>query len=57
MSTLFTETDEFRWVVRALRTWDPEFRVLALYAANFWSDERINDVENSAQTPLDYLLN
>jgi hypothetical protein len=38
---LFTDSNEFRSVVQQLRVWDPEFRVLALYAANFWSEERV----------------
>jgi len=41
MSTLFTDSPEFLNVVRTLRTWDAEFRHLALYASLFWDDDRI----------------
>jgi hypothetical protein len=47
-SPLFTDSMEFLNVVRLLRTWDPQFRHLALYAAAFWSDERIDDVQSAA---------
>jgi hypothetical protein len=38
---LSTDSAEFLNVVRQLRTWDPQFRHLALYAATFWDDDRL----------------
>jgi hypothetical protein len=49
---LFTDSFEFRLVVRLLREMAPEFRVMALLAAMFWSDERLanfNDVRTQAR--------
>jgi hypothetical protein len=57
MSPLFTEGPEFMSVVRLMRTWEPEFRHLALYASLFWSDARIDDVKTDGpvRSPLDFL--
>jgi hypothetical protein len=49
VTDLSSDSDKFLWVVRALRSWDPELQVLALYAANFWSEERISS-ENADGT-------
>jgi hypothetical protein len=38
---LFTNSDRFRFIVKLLRDLDPQYRTLALHAAFFWPDERI----------------
>lgn len=40
MTELNTDTAEFRQVVTLLRAMEPEL-VMALFAASFWSDERV----------------
>ncbi len=40
-----SDDPEFLCVVNSLRAMTPAMRHLALYAASFWSDERLHDAE------------
>ena len=44
-------TDTFYAAVRLLRVLAPEYRVMALHAALFWSDDRLNATEMEGALP------
>ncbi len=45
------EAPDFHHVVRLLRAMHPRYRMLALYAANFWDDERLDESEANGDVP------
>jgi hypothetical protein len=50
--TLFSEkSPEFHRAVHLLRTLPPEYRVMALHAAMFWSDEKLDEAESNGDLP------
>ena len=48
---LFSESPEFHHVVRLLKQMAPEYRVMALHAAMFWSDERLDEAVVNGDLP------
>jgi hypothetical protein len=47
----FQPMPDFHHVVRLLRALVPEYRVMALHAAMFWSDEKFQDAEINGDLP------
>jgi hypothetical protein len=41
----------FYQIVRTLRRIGPRYAMLAVYAAQFWSDERLDDSEKAGDVP------
>jgi hypothetical protein len=48
---LFTTSREFCDVVRALRKMHEQYRHMALFAATFWSDKRLEQAERNGDVP------
>lgn len=46
-----SETSNFFSAVRLLRAMHPRFAMMALYAAQFWSDEKLDDAELAGDLP------
>jgi hypothetical protein len=45
------ESPNFHHVVRLLRAMGPRYAMLAVYAAQFWSDEKLDDAEREGDLP------
>jgi hypothetical protein len=45
------ETPNFHFVVRLLRAMPARNRLLAVYAAEYWSDDRLDDAERDGDLP------
>jgi hypothetical protein len=48
---LSSETPEFYHVVHLLRDLHPRLRIMAVYAANFWDDERLEEAAANGDLP------
>jgi hypothetical protein len=48
---MLTDTPNFHHLVRLLRKWPKETQLMALYAAQCWSDERLAKAEANDELP------
>jgi hypothetical protein len=46
-----SKTPDFHYVVRQLRAIPERYRILALYAATYWSDEKLDQAERDGDLP------
>jgi hypothetical protein len=46
-----SKAPDFHHVARLLRQMEPRFQLMALYAAQFWSDERLEGAERAGDVP------